>query len=79
MKNDIVINTAITAYPFDKRLFPCYSHHIAAIVTGHRIRAVGTNMPGTHAEMSVIRKFSSKPLLPRRQFEKGEGEGYQKI
>lgn len=42
----------------ENRMYPCTSRHVAAIVTGHRVREVDINIPGEHAEIAVLRKYT---------------------
>ena len=58
MKSKHIIDSMYNAHPVENRLHTCYSHHVAAIVSGHRTRAMDANIPGKHAEIAAIEKFA---------------------
>jgi hypothetical protein len=61
-----VANIMRYSFPSEERIYTCTSNHIAAIVSGHRVREMDINIPGEHAEMAVIRKYSNPRLRYRR-------------
>jgi len=74
MKNKQIISNMCNSYPIENRVYTCYSHHVAAIVTGHRTRTIDVNIPGKHAEIAAMERYlRSLSLRGRsvRQREKG--------